>query len=106
MPTTKSKKPNSAPPSGIKPSYHSGIPTSSIGIPTLDAIIGGGLSLGSLFLIESDDDNAYSKIIEKCFLTLGDVYCHQTFYSNFEDDIWVGWWWKFFFVIFIYKFKK
>lgn len=86
MPLQKSKKPNSAPPSGIKPSFQTGVPQSSIGVPTLDQLLGGGLSLGSIFLIEADDDSAYSQIIEKCFLSCADVFCHQLFYASSDNE--------------------
>merc|ERR1711976_310632 len=79
---SKVKRPYAKPPSGIKPSYHSGILTSSTGIASLDTLLGGGISMGSLVLIEEDSNSAYSKIIERCFLSAGVEFCHQLFYGS------------------------
>merc|ERR1712178_114122 len=81
------KRPYAKPPSGIKPSYHSGILTSTTGIPSLDPLLGGGITMGSLVLLEQDSNSAYSKIIERCFLSAGVECCHQIFYhSNSKND--------------------
>jgi len=80
--TTKVKRPYAKPPSGIKPSYHSGILTSTTGIASLDTLFGGGITMGSLILLEQDSNTAYSKIIERCFLSAGVESCHQIFYHS------------------------
>lgn len=38
--------------------------------------------MGSLVLIEEDSNSAYSKIIERCFLSAGVEFCHQLFYGS------------------------
>ena len=81
------KRSNAAPPSGIKPSHHSNIPCSTTGIPTLDELIGGGITIGSLVLIESDNDLTWSKVIEKCFASASAQLSHQFFHIRTETSI-------------------
>jgi len=83
----KPKRKFAAPPTGIKPSFHSGVLQTSTGIPTLDAIIGGGISMGSLLLVEEDDNGSYSKLIERCFLSAGVECYHHIFYSHPTESL-------------------
>ncbi|CAH0553131.1 unnamed protein product [Brassicogethes aeneus] len=54
----------------------------SSGIPSLDDLLGGGLPVGTVALIEEDLHGAYSKIILKYFLAEGIVSKHSTLIAS------------------------
>lgn len=56
---------------GTKPSIKNSQLLISSGIPSLDHIIGGGLPIGSLFLIEEDKYGTYSRVMLKYFMAEG-----------------------------------
>ncbi|XP_076230761.1 elongator complex protein 4 [Calliopsis andreniformis] len=58
---------------GTKPSIKNSQLLISTGIPALDHIIGGGLPIGSLFIIEEDKYGTYSKVMLKYFMAEGVV---------------------------------
>lgn len=59
--------------SGTKPSLKNSQLLVSSGIPSLDYIIGGGLPIGSLFLIEEDRYGIYAKVMLQYFMAEGVV---------------------------------
>nr|CAG4641079.1 EOG090X0ALT [Eulimnadia texana] len=58
----------------------------SSGIPALDAIIDGGLPLGSLCVIEEDKHGSYSKILMKCFLAEGVVHKNHILAASCDEN--------------------
>ncbi|XP_076626151.1 elongator complex protein 4 isoform X1 [Colletes latitarsis] len=58
---------------GTKPSIKNSQLLISTGIPSLDHIIGGGLPIGSLFLIEEDRYGIYARVMLKYFMAEGVV---------------------------------
>lgn len=54
----------------------------STGIPSLDNVIGGGLPIGSLLLIEEDTYNNYANVMFKYFLAEGAVSSHALFVAS------------------------
>ncbi|KAM4720995.1 elongator complex protein 4 isoform 1-T1 [Rhinophrynus dorsalis] len=72
--------------SGTRPSLHNGQLLVSSGVPSLDHILGGGLAVGSLLLIEEDKYNTYSHLLLKYFLAEGVVNGHEVFVASASDD--------------------
>lgn len=58
---------------GTRPSLRNSQLLISTGIPSLDSTIGGGLPIGSIFLIEEDKYGFYAKIVLKYFMAEGIV---------------------------------
>lgn len=58
---------------GTKPSIKNAQLLISTGIPSLDNIIGGGLPIGSILLIEEDKYGLYAKVVLKYFMAEGVV---------------------------------
>ncbi|KAI4457543.1 pax6 neighbor protein paxneb [Holotrichia oblita] len=56
----------------------------SSGIPSLDKLLGGGLPVGTLTLIEEDTQGTYARIILKYFLAEGAVNKHDIFVATQE----------------------
>lgn len=61
---------------GTHPSIHNSQLLLSCGIPSLDYLIGGGLPVGSILLIEQDRYDIYSKLFLKYFLAEGVINNH------------------------------
>lgn len=55
------------------------------GISSLDAILGSGIPLGSLVLIEEDEYGFYSRLFTKCFLSEG-IICHDSLFLASKDE--------------------
>ncbi|XP_078536958.1 elongator complex protein 4 isoform X2 [Lissotriton helveticus] len=72
--------------SGTRPSVRNGQLLVSTGVPSLDHIIGGGLAVGTLLLIEEDKYNVYSHLLLKYFLAEGVVCGHSVFAASAEHD--------------------
>ncbi|KAJ8929917.1 hypothetical protein NQ314_017351, partial [Rhamnusium bicolor] len=54
----------------------------SSGVPSLDSLLGGGLPVGTVVLIEEDFHGSYSKIVLKYFLAEGIVSKHSTLIAS------------------------
>ncbi|XP_014675718.1 PREDICTED: elongator complex protein 4-like isoform X2 [Priapulus caudatus] len=61
---------------GTKPSFHNAQLLISTGVPSLDHVIGGGLAVGTILLIEDLYGN-YAKVLLKYFLAEGCVVGHE-----------------------------
>ena len=61
---------------GVSPSLHSNQLLTSTGTPHLDTLLGGGLPLGSLLLLQEDSGGSYGKLLARYFLSEGLVHNH------------------------------
>ncbi|KAK0159586.1 hypothetical protein PV327_010682 [Microctonus hyperodae] len=67
---------------GTKPSIKNAQLLISTGITSLDSIIGGGLPIGSILVIEEDTYGNYAKIMLNYFLAEGIVSSHELFVAS------------------------
>ncbi|XP_040265450.1 elongator complex protein 4 isoform X2 [Bufo bufo] len=72
--------------SGTRPSVHNGQLLVSTGVPSLDHILGGGLAVGTLLLIEEDTYSTYSNLLLKYFLAEGIICGHEVFVASASDS--------------------
>ncbi|XP_065150517.1 elongator complex protein 4 [Paramisgurnus dabryanus] len=70
---------------GTRPSVQNGQLIVSTGVTSLDYIIGGGLAVGSLLLVEEDRYDSYSRTLLKYFLAEGVVCGHELFLASARD---------------------
>ncbi|XP_060118922.1 elongator complex protein 4 [Heteronotia binoei] len=70
---------------GTRPSVRRGQLLLSSGIPSLDCVLGGGLAVGTLLLIEEDTYGIYSNLLFKHFLAEG-IVCGQNLYIASAKD--------------------
>ncbi|XP_030056526.1 elongator complex protein 4 isoform X2 [Microcaecilia unicolor] len=70
---------------GTRASVHNGQLLVSTGASSLDSVIGGGLAVGTLLLIE-DKYNMYSNLLLKYFIAEGVVSGHDLFVASAEED--------------------
>ena len=75
----KSKQP--ALPAGCKPSIYNNQTVISSGVAAIDFLLGGGLPLGSLVLLEEDQLRTYSDLLLRYFLSEGILCGHSTVVS-------------------------
>ncbi|CAH2326118.1 elongator complex 4 [Pelobates cultripes] len=71
---------------GTRPSVRNGQLLLSTGVPSLDHIVGGGIAVGTLLLIEEDTYNTYSKLLSKYFLAEGVVNGHELYIASASED--------------------
>ncbi|XP_041131855.1 elongator complex protein 4 isoform X1 [Polyodon spathula] len=71
--------------SGTRPSVQNGQLLVSTGVTSLDYVIGGGLAVGTLLLIEEDKYDSYSRMLLKYFLAEGVVCGHSLFIASSRD---------------------
>ncbi|NWU97003.1 ELP4 protein, partial [Upupa epops] len=67
---------------GTRPSVRHGLLLISSGLPSLDWVIGGGVAVGTLLLIEEDRYGLYSSLLFKYFLAEGVVCGHNLFVAS------------------------
>lgn len=67
---------------GCKTSLHNNQLLTSIGIPSIDYFIGGGLPVGSVCLIGEDTFNYYADIICRCFIAEGVLNKHSIYIAS------------------------
>ncbi|GCB74214.1 hypothetical protein scyTo_0003302 [Scyliorhinus torazame] len=70
---------------GTRPSLRNGQLLLSTGVPSLDYIIGGGLAVGTLLLVEEDRYESYSRMLLKYFVAEGIVCGHSLFIASARD---------------------
>ncbi|XP_077316998.1 elongator complex protein 4 isoform X1 [Lithobates pipiens] len=71
---------------GARPSVHNGQLLVSTGVPSLDHILGGGLAVGTLLVIEEDAYSTYSNLLLKYFVAEGIVNGHEMFVASASED--------------------
>ncbi|XP_066494112.1 elongator complex protein 4 isoform X2 [Tiliqua scincoides] len=71
---------------GSRPSVRHGQLLVSSGLPSLDAVLGGGLPVGTLLLIEEDIYGIYSNLLFKHFLAEGIVCGHNLFIASAKEE--------------------
>ncbi|XP_073514185.1 elongator complex protein 4 isoform X3 [Phyllobates terribilis] len=70
---------------GTRPSVHNGQLLVSTGVPAMDHVLGGGLAVGTLLLIEEDTYSTYSNLLLKYFLAEGVISGHEVFIASASD---------------------
>ncbi|KAF2360558.1 Elongator complex protein 4 [Trinorchestia longiramus] len=58
----------------------------SSGIPSLDDVLGGGVPVGTVLLLEEDENNVYAEYFMKCFLAEGVTVGHEVFVASVDRD--------------------
>ncbi|XP_007460988.1 PREDICTED: elongator complex protein 4 isoform X2 [Lipotes vexillifer] len=71
---------------GTRPSVRNGQLLVSTGLPALDQLLGGGLAVGTVLLIEEDKYNIYSPLLFKYFLAEGIVTGHTLLVASAKED--------------------
>ncbi|CAG05700.1 unnamed protein product, partial [Tetraodon nigroviridis] len=71
---------------GSRPSVQNGQLLVSTGVTSLDYLLGGGLAVGTVLLIEEDRYDSYSRMILKYFLAEGVVCGHELFVSAIQES--------------------
>lgn len=61
----------SAPPPGTRVSAYNGSVLLSTGVASVDDVLGGGCPLGSILLVEEDQDTSYAKLLLKYWIAQG-----------------------------------
>ncbi|XP_033123240.1 elongator complex protein 4-like [Anneissia japonica] len=72
---------------GTRPSLHNGQLLLSTGIPSLDHILGGGLAVGSVLLVEEDVYSSFARLMLKYFVAEGVVCGHYSFLSSMDCNV-------------------
>ncbi|KAG7270927.1 hypothetical protein CRUP_025678 [Coryphaenoides rupestris] len=71
---------------GTRPSVQNGQLIVSTGVTSLDYLIGGGLAVGTVLLIEEDRYNSYSHMVLKYFMAEGVLCGHELFLASAQDQ--------------------
>ncbi|XP_053418839.1 elongator complex protein 4 isoform X2 [Nycticebus coucang] len=71
---------------GTRPSVRNGQLLVSTGLPALDQLLGGGLAVGTVLLIEEDKYNIYSPLLFKYFLAEGIINGHTVLVASAKED--------------------
>lgn len=78
-------------PAGTKISLNNNQLLISSGVPSLDTLLGGGVAVGTVVLVEEDNYGCYAKTLVKCFLAEGVTSGHTIFLATADvdpEDIW------------------
>ncbi|XP_050192686.1 elongator complex protein 4 [Myiozetetes cayanensis] len=70
---------------GTRPALRHGQLLLSSGLPSLDSVLGGGVAVGTLLLIEEDKYGLYSNLLFKYFLAEGIVCGHDLFVASAKE---------------------
>ncbi|CAB3981357.1 Elongator complex 4 [Paramuricea clavata] len=73
-------------PAGTKISLHNNQLLISTGVPSLDGLLGGGLAVGTVLLVEEDNYACYANTLFKCFLAEGVASRHSLFLATALQD--------------------
>ncbi|XP_031227122.1 elongator complex protein 4 isoform X1 [Mastomys coucha] len=71
---------------GTRPSVRNGQLLVSTGLPALDQLLGGGLAVGTLLLIEEDKYNIYSPLLFKYFMAEGIINGHTLLVASAKES--------------------
>ncbi|XP_017471925.1 PREDICTED: putative elongator complex protein 4 [Rhagoletis zephyria] len=71
---------------GTRTSPQTGQVITSSGNPSLDVVVGGGLPVGSICLIEEDKYVTYSKVLAKYFVAEGVISAQSIFLGSLDED--------------------
>ncbi|XP_045873871.1 elongator complex protein 4 isoform X2 [Meles meles] len=71
---------------GTRPSVRNGQLLVSTGLPALDQLLGGGLAVGTVLLIEEDKYNTYSSLLFKYFLAEGIINGHTLLVASAKEE--------------------
>ncbi|XP_041472160.1 elongator complex protein 4-like [Lytechinus variegatus] len=71
---------------GTRPSLHNGQLLISTGVPSLDHLLGGGLVVGSVLLIEEDTFGSYANLLLRYFLAEGVMCGHGLMVASAEEQ--------------------
>ncbi|XP_071944013.1 elongator complex protein 4-like [Antedon mediterranea] len=71
---------------GTRPSLHNGQLLLSTGIPSLDHILGGGVAVGTILLIEEDVYTSFARLMLKYFVAEGVMCGHYSFLSSLDPN--------------------
>ncbi|XP_003412348.1 elongator complex protein 4 isoform X3 [Loxodonta africana] len=71
---------------GTRPSVRNGQLLVSTGLPALDQLLGGGIAVGTVLLIEEDKYNIYSPLLFKYFLAEGIISRHSLLVASAKED--------------------
>ncbi|XP_045124335.1 elongator complex protein 4-like [Portunus trituberculatus] len=71
---------------GARPSVHNSQLLLSTGMPSLDHLLGGGLPVGSILLVEQDRHDVYSKLFLKYYLAEGVMSGHMLTLASLDES--------------------
>ncbi|KAL8565338.1 hypothetical protein ACOMHN_029033 [Nucella lapillus] len=71
---------------GAKPSIYNSQLLVSTGVPSLDAVLGGGVAVGTVLLIEEDAGGKYAEVLMRYFVAEGVVSDHALSVISADQD--------------------
>ncbi|XP_072171722.1 elongator complex protein 4-like [Diadema setosum] len=71
---------------GTRPSLHNGQLLVSTGVPSLDHLLGGGLAVGTVLLVEEDTFGSYASLLLRYFLAEGIMSGHGLMVASAEEQ--------------------
>ncbi|KAI9168411.1 Elongator subunit elp4 [Blastocladiella emersonii ATCC 22665] len=78
--------PRPALPPGVKLSPHNALALLSTGVGSLDDLLGGGLPLGTLLVIEEDRATGYAQLLLQYFIAQGIQHGHHVLVASADED--------------------